>query len=158
MEYTSAWYFTCLVLNFIVLGSGTVMYIIETRREFSLIKILEENPSSPCDEKSVEDEINKHLTAEEIVILRRQVDAYKYSSLITMGLFVINAVYSAMILVNYNIGTQTFTTYATNVIFMMSKFKGVFGIINVGPSIFYSAYLVKKVQFNYIDPDFRKKL
>ena len=48
---------------------------------------------------------------------------------------------------------KTGTVFLTNVLFMGSKLGNMYSIISTEKNIFYSAYLMRKVQYNDVDPD-----
>ena len=45
------------------------------------------------------------------------------------------------------------TVYLTNVLFIGLKVSEIFSTVNTKQNVFYSAYLINKVQFNDVDPD-----
>ena len=60
---------------------------------------------------------------------------------------------SAAAVNKYYAGSQTTSTFVTYVLFIATKFASVKTIISTDKNIFYSAYILSKVQFNDVDPD-----
>jgi hypothetical protein len=140
-----------VVFNFITLFTFILLYGIEISRENKLIKYLEVNPHNPRDNESLATIFSKipHTYKNKIYRLDFY---YQKISYICLLFFIINTGLSARIVYDYSLGNQTTTTFITNVLFMALKVYDTYTIANTDKSIFYSAYLRDKVQFNDIDP------
>ena len=145
-----------LVFNFITFSSFLVMYILESKRELHLINYLDINRFKPRDNESVGNELdNLSLTR------RNRIEVselnYQYSSYLNMVLFLLNSLFSAIVVFNSFLDSKTITVFLTNILFMTSKLYDVYNTVNTKPYVFLSAYLTRKIQYNDIDPDKREK-
>jgi hypothetical protein len=116
-----------------------------------MISYLEVNPENPRDNKSLTVVFN-NLPA----TYREQIysidSIYKKTSYSCILIFIINTILSGMIVYKYNYGDQTTSTFITNVLFMTTKIYYTYYVTNTDKSIFYSAYIHDRVQYNDIDP------
>jgi len=145
-----------LIFNFITFSSFLVMYILESKRELHLINYLDINRFKPRDNESVGNELdNLSLTR------RNRIEVselnYQYSSYLNMVLFLLNSLFSAIVVFNSFLDSKTITVFLTNILFMTSKLYDVYNTVNTKPYVFLSAYLTRKIQYNDIDPDKREK-
>ena len=67
--------------------------------------------------------------------------------------FAVNSIVSGLVVFNNMLDGKTGTVFLTNVLFMGSKLGNMYSIISTEKNIFYSAYLMRKVQYNDVDPD-----
>jgi hypothetical protein len=157
MEYTSPWYFGCLCVNFITLFSFCLLYYVEMKREVYLINHLDVNKTLPLDNDSVGKAL-EGLQQSQKDKMRQLRIVYFGSGVVAIVLFFVNCIWSLAIISNYSMGEQTWTTIATNIVFMISKLFSVYSNIFVsGDNIYFSAYMYTKVQFNDLDPDKKHK-
>lgn len=144
-------YFVGLIINYITGISFIIMYIFEMRREEKLIKLLEVNKNISTDNESVGKRLD--IFSEEKRKKLFDMDRhYQYVSYSVMYIYVLNILFSCIVINQYSLGNQTLVIFLTNILFMITKLSNVYIIINTEKNIFFSAYLNTKVQFNDIDP------
>jgi len=150
-------YSTGITFNFITFGCFFVLYLIEISREKKLIKYLEVNPQNTRDNDSLELIFN--IIPEEYKNKLYRIDYYyKKITYICICMFIVNTILSGRVIYKYSLGNQTTTTFITNVLFMCTKVYDTYYVANTDKSIFYSAYMRDHVQFNDIDPKFKRRL
>lgn len=154
LETHSLNYRAGLVVNFFTFFVFLLLYACEVKREHLMIEYLDVNPDMKNDRATVQEALKK-LPADKLEHLKLVETRYKYIGGFAILMYIVNAAISAVIVFQYNLGTQTATTYATNLLFIALKFIDVYWTINSEDSIYLSAYLRTKVQFNDADPDYR---
>jgi hypothetical protein len=150
----SNFYYSALCFNFFTLATFLFLYYIEIIRENRLIKYLDVNVELPTDDKDVEkvlqlmpiDKKNKILSIDKY---------YQTTSYISIGIFIINVIFSSIVVNAYYLGNQTTTTMITYVLFMFTKLSSVYSVAHTKKNIFYSAYLKTNVQYNDVDDQFK---
>jgi cytochrome b subunit of formate dehydrogenase len=152
METNSQIYTTGLFFNFATMFVFLVMYTLEVKRENRLITYLDVNKSTPCDNASVGEVLQKLPSEKQnsIIVLDMY---YQKAAYVAMVSFVINSIISGIVVYQYSLGNQTTTTIITNILFMVSKMSDVYLTVNTEKNVFYSAYLKGKIQYNDVDPD-----
>lgn len=144
-----------LTINFITLFSFFFMYLIEIWRENLLIKYLDVNPNIPNDSEYLESimEILPNNKKQRILSGNKY---YMYISYLTIIIYIINAVFSGIIINKAYLSNQTYATFITYVIFMINKLTNAYTVVNTNENVFYSSYLKTNVQFNDIDRNYKK--
>lgn len=145
-------YIAGFVINFLTLLSFLTLYGIETKRENRLIAYLDVNPHNPNDSDSVATALMvlPESKRENILYLDK---IYQKGGYFVTGAFVLNTVFSGIVVFDNYLDSKTITAYLTNVLFMASKVYNVYSIANTEKNVFYSAYLSNKLQYNEVDPD-----
>jgi len=146
-----------VAFNFLTLFAFICLYIIEISREDKMIKYLEVNPENPRDNQSLAKIFDKIPTAYKNKIYNLDY-YYQKISYICLLFFIINTGLSGRVVYDYSLGNQTTTTFVTNVLFMATKVYDTYYLANTDKSIFYSAYLRDRIQFNDIDPSIKGKI
>jgi hypothetical protein len=154
LESGSLNYRAGLVVNFFTFFIFLMMYACEVQREHLMIEYLDVNPDMKNDRLTVEEALKK-LPGDKLEHIKSVETRYRYIGSFAIVMYIVNAVISAVIVFQYNLGTETGTTYATNLLFIAIKFTDVYWTITAGDSIYLSAYLRTKVQFNDADPEYR---
>ena len=133
-----------LSINFITLISFILMYVIEIWRENRLIKYLDVNPNMPNDSDYIANIMNilPHDKKEKILNGNFY---YMYIAYITIFVYIINAIISGIIINRAYLSNQTYATFITYVIFVITKLTNSYGIVNTEENVFYSAYLKTNV-------------
>ena len=145
-------YNTALCFNFISMAFLVNMYYMELVRENRLIKYLSVNPELANDNEIV----GKQL---ELLPVNKQNKIfsinkyYRLSSYGAASIYLLNVMLSAAAVNQYYAGSQTVSTFVTYVLFMATKFGSVYSLVSTEKNIFYSAYLIGKIQFNSVDDD-----
>lgn len=144
-----------LTINFITLFSFFFMYLIEIWRENLLIKYLDVNPNIPNDSEYLESimEILPNNKKQRILSGNKY---YMYISYFTIIIYIINAVFSGIIINKAYLNNQTYASFITYVIFMINKLTNAYSVVNTNENVFYSSYLKTNVQFNDIDRNYKK--
>jgi hypothetical protein len=139
-------------MNFFTLLSFLTLYGIETKRENRLIAYLDVNPHKPNDSDSVREALMAlpESKRENILYLDK---IYQKRGYFVTSVFVLNTLFSGIVVFDNYLDSKTVTAYLTNVLFMASKVYNVYSIANTEENVFYSAYLSNKLQYNEVDPD-----
>jgi hypothetical protein len=143
-----------LSVNFITLGAFIILYWIEMWRENRLIKYLDVNPNMPTDSVYISNIMNILPLEKKNKILQSS-KYYLYITWITIIIYIINAIISGIIINRAYLSNQTYATFITYVIFMITKLTNAHGVITTDDNIYYSAYLKTNVQFNDIDRNYK---
>lgn len=144
-----------LSINCITLIAFILMYVVEIWRENRLIKYLDVNPNMPNDSEYIANIMNILPHDKKEKILNGNL-YYMYIAYITIFIYIINAVISGIIINRAYLSNQTYATFITYVIFMITKITNSFGVVHTDDNVFYSAYLKTNVQFNDIDRNYKK--
>ena len=128
------------------------LYYIEISRENKMISYLEMNRELPRDDEAVEQALVV-LGDDKVAELHTLDTKYRTAGHLAMGSFAVNTILSAFPIAANPLDAKTYTVFLTNVIFVISKLLEVREIVNTKPSIFLSAYLTERQQFNDADPD-----
>jgi len=152
LVWETSTYNTALCFNFISMAFLVNMYYLELVRENRLIKYLSINPNVTNDNEEVGKrlEILSNTKQNKIFNINKN---YKLSAYVALSIYVLNLMLSAAAVNKYYAGSQTTSTFVTYVLFIATKFASVKTIISTDKNIFYSAYILSKVQFNDVDPD-----
>ncbi len=153
MESAGTVYSAGLALNFVTLGVILLMYAIEIKRENRLISYLEVNKNLPFDNESVGYALEKGLSKERRESILSLDSWFQRIGALAMLFFVANVVLSGIVVYDYSLGSQTTSTFVTNVLFMTDKMSNVYFTIATDKNILLSSYMKSKVQFNDVDPD-----
>lgn len=145
-------YIAGFVINFLTLLSFLALYGIEIKRENRLIAYLDVNPHNPNDSESVGEALMALPESKRENILYLDT-IYQKGGYFVTGAFVLNTVFSGIVVFDNYLDSKTVTAYLTNVLFMASKVYNVYSIANTERNVFYSAYLSHKMQYNEVDPD-----
>uniref|UniRef100_A0A6C0JJN2 Uncharacterized protein n=1 Tax=viral metagenome TaxID=1070528 RepID=A0A6C0JJN2_9ZZZZ len=145
-------YNTALCFNFISMACLVNMYYMELVRENRMIKYLAVNPELANDNDGVGEQLellsmNKQ---NKIFSINRY---YRLSSYGAASIYLLNVLLSAVAVNKYYAGSQTVSTFVTYVLFMATKFASVHSLVSTEKNIFYSAYLIGKIQYNDVDND-----
>ena len=149
--YEDAFYKTTLCFNIVTFFSFLVLYGAELKRENGLIELLEVNVNKARDNNSVGLELMR-LSEEKRMVLKNNRKNYNNSGKVSSILFIVNTLFSAINLYQYQTGSKTMTVFMTNVMFTATKLGNIFSIVGADENVFFSSYMVRKVQFNDVDP------
>jgi len=117
-----------------------------------MIGYLEMNRELPRDDEAVEQALVV-IGDEKVAELHTLDTRYRTAGHLAMGSFAVNTILSAIPIVTNPLDAKTYTVFLTNIIFVIQKLLEVREIVNTKPSIFLSAYLTERQQFNDADPD-----
>lgn len=149
-------YYVAISFNYFTLFSFLLLYTTEIIRENRMIKYLDVNANLPTDDKSVEENIQL-LPAEKknkILSVDKYYQVIGYHCIIT---YVINVIFSSIIVNDYYLNNQTTTAMITYILLMVTKLSSIYIIAHTDKNVFYSAYLKTNVQYNDVDNDFKEK-
>ena len=128
------------------------MYYMELVRENRMIKYLAVNPELANDNEIVGKQLELLPIQKQNKIFKIN-KYYKISSYVALSIYVLNVLLSAAAVNRYYAGSQTVSTFITYVLFMATKFASVHSLVSTDKNIFYSAYLIGKIQYNDVDND-----
>ena len=139
-----------ICMNFITLFIFSCLYYVELKRENRLIKYLDVNPDMPSSNTAVQKTL-EHISIEKRNKILSIDKYYQYVSYISIAMFILNSIVSAVIVNRYYLGSQTTTSLVTALLFMISKLANVYNVCMTEEHIFYSGYMKTFVQFNDLD-------
>jgi hypothetical protein len=143
---------TAIGFNAITMFTFLMLYFVEVKRENKLINYLEVNRFTPVDNDSVGEALQKLATEKKQSIWNYD-QYYQTVGYISTGSFILNAIFSTIVIMSHYFDSKTITVLLTNLLFMGLKVSDVYSTVNTKKNVFYSAYLKNKVQFNDVDPD-----
>lgn len=152
ISYDGIFYKTTLYFNAVTFLSFLLLYAAELKREHGLIELLEVNVNKARDNNSVGLELMR-LNDKKRMMLKQNRQNYNNSGKMASLLFLVNTLLSAINLYQYQTGSKTVTVFMTNVMFTATKLGNIFSIVGADENVFYSSYMVRKVQFNDVDPN-----
>ena len=141
-----------LISNFFILFAFTITYMVESRRENILITYLDINRFKPRDNDSVAKELLK-LSNTRLQRIEKYDKFYKHLSYSSICVFILNTLFSLIVIFDNFLDSKTITVLLTNMLFMSSKLYDMYTIVNTKDFVFLSAYLSRKIQFNDVDKD-----
>ena len=136
-----------ICVNFSTLCIFSIHYLIEIKREKYLIQYLEVNPHNPRDTDSLQS-IFELLPFDKKNKITDINFYYKSTSYIVFFLFIINYTVSCVSIYEKSLGYQTVIIVLTDMLFMMTKIYHLYFVINTENNIYFSAYLLDRIQFN----------
>ena len=139
-------------INAVTLIGFLYLYGVEVYRENKMITYLEVNEEHPTDNDAV-GEILVKLPEEKKKQLWILDGTYQKAGYVCMFLFLLNTIFSGYNIYNNYLDDKTTTVFLTNVVFLTGKLVDLNAIVNTEKNVFISAYLTKKLQYNYVDPD-----
>ena len=152
LVWETSTYNTALCFNFISMAFLANMYYLELVRENRLIKYLSINTNLANDNEEVGKQLQLLSSTKQNKIFNINKN-YRLSAYVALTIYLVNVMLSAAAVNKYYAGSQTTSTFVTYVLFIATKFASVKTIISTDKNIFYSAYILSKVQFNDVDPD-----
>lgn len=139
-------------MNLLLFAIYVILYYVEIKRENKLINYLHVNPELPRDNESVGNAlVNLHEDKLNNILLWDK----RYQTIGRLGIvgFVINLGLSGYVIFTHYLDNKTVTVFLTNALFMGLKLNDVKTITETEKNVFLSAYLMRKVQYNDVDPD-----
>ena len=143
---------TAIAFNTITMFTFLMLYFVEVKRENKLINYLEVNRFTPVDNESVGEALQK-LAPEKKQTIWNYDGYYQKAGYISTVSFLLNSIFSSIVIFSHYFDSKTITVLLTNLLFMGLKVSDVYSTVNTKKNVFYSAYLKNKVQFNDVDPD-----
>ena len=143
---------TALSFNAITMLTFLFLYTIEVKRENKLITYLDVNRFTPVDDDSVGNCLERLPKKKHESILQYD-KYYQQAGYAATGMYLLNAIFSSIVVYSNYLDSTTVTVYITNLLFMALKVADVYSTVNTKKNIFYSAYLKDKIQYNDVDPD-----
>ena len=139
-------------INIATLIAFVYLYVVEVRRENTLITYLDINKEFACDNDAVGEALlllpnNKRQT---VLNLDHK---YQHASYIALFFFLANTIFSGYSVYKNYLDSKTTSVFITNVLFLAGKLIQTNSLANTEENVFYSAYLTDRIQYNYVDPD-----
>ena len=155
LVFETSKYAAGVVLNFITVAGFLALYFIEVKRETTFINYLEVSTNVASDNISVGKTLELLPKDNRASILYLD-KCYQRGGFLMLFVFVVNAILSGFVVADYYLDKQTWSTFATNILFIITKLIDIYTAANTDENVFYSAYLKGRIQYNDVDPD--KKL
>lgn len=155
---SAAWqqlYHAGLAFNFATLCVFTSMYLLEIKREQYLIEYLEENPAAKIDNDSVGAAL-KYLDTDKLSTILVIEKWYKRIGAFAIIMYLTNIVVSVLVIQHHSAGYYTWFSLLTLVLFIAKKFIATYYLIRADSNIYLSAYLSNPLQYNDVDPDYKR--
>ena len=136
--------------NILTFVSMMGFYYVELKRENLLINYLDVNRELPTDARSVSVVLQK-LGPDQHAELRAVTESYKFFGYVMLLFFFMNILMSAIPIFENPLDSKTYTVFATNLLFVVTKLYVVYDVLNTKENVFLSAYLIDRQQFNDVD-------
>ena len=139
-------------INIATLIAFVYLYVVEVRRENTLINYLDINKEFASDNDAVGEALlllpnnKRHL----VINLDHR---YQLASYVALFFFLANTIFSGYSVFHNYLDSKTTSVFITNVLFLAGKLIQTNALANTEENIFYSAYLTDRIQYNYVDPD-----
>jgi hypothetical protein len=139
----------CFGMNLFTLFAFVILFMIESKRETIFMRYLESEKYLPNDNESVS-KIMDFLEPEyknEIIMIDQ---LYINTNYVCIFLFIVNTVFSGLVIITNANNNKTITVFFTNILFISIKLTNIRIILSADKNVFYSAYLTEFVQYNNI--------
>jgi hypothetical protein len=139
-------------INIATLIAFVYLYVVEMRRETTLINYLDINKEFASDNDSVGEALLLLPDKKRHLVLNLD-HSYQHASYIALFFFLANTIFSGYSVYRNYLDSKTTSVFITNVLFLAGKLIQTNSLANTEENIFYSAYLTDRIQYNYVDPD-----
>ena len=145
-------YSTNAGLNIATLIAFVYLYVVEVRRENTLITYLDINKEFASDNDAVGEALLLLPNNKRQMVLNLD-HKYQLASYIALFFFLANTIFSGYSVYYNYLDSKTTSVFITNVLFLAGKLIQTNSLANTEENVFYSAYLTDRIQYNYVDPD-----
>ena len=152
MFKSTAVYSTNAGVNIATLIAFVYLYVVEVRRENTLITYLDINKEFASDNDAVGEALLLLPNNKRHMVLNLD-HKYQLASYIALFFFLANTIFSGYSVYYNYLDSKTASVFITNVLFLAGKLIQTNALANTEENIFYSAYLTDRIQYNYVDPD-----
>lgn len=152
MFKSSATYSTNAGVNIATLIAFVYLYVVEVRRENTLINYLDINKEFACDNDAVGEALLLLPDKKRHLVLNLD-KSYQHASYVALFFFLANTIFSGYSVYYNYLDSKTTSVFITNVLFLAGKLIQTNSLANTEENVFYSAYLTDRIQYNYVDPD-----
>lgn len=152
MFRSTAIYSTNAGINIATLIAFVYLYVVEVRRENTLINYLDINKEFACDNDAVGEALLLLPDKKRNLVLNLD-HRYQLASYIALFFFLANTAFSGYSVYYNYLDSKTTSVFITNVLFLAGKLIQTNALANTEENVFYSAYLTDRIQYNYVDPD-----
>lgn len=139
-------------INIATLIAFVYLYVVEVRRENTLINYLDINKEFASDNDAVGEALLLLPNNQRHMVLNLD-HRYQLASYIALFFFLANTIFSGYSVFHNYLDSKTTSVFITNVLFLAGKLIETNALANTEENIFYSAYLTDRIQYNYVDPD-----
>ncbi len=139
-------------INIATLIAFVYLYVVEVRRENTLINYLDINKEFASDNDAVGEALLLLPDKKRHLVLNLD-HSYQHASYIALFFFLANTIFSGYSVYHNYLDSKTTSVFITNVLFLAGKLIQTNSLANTEENIFYSAYLTDRIQYNYVDPD-----
>ena len=139
-------------INIATLIAFVYLYVVEVRRENTLINYLDINKEFACDNDAVGEALLLLPDKKRHLVLNLD-HRYQLASYIALFFFLANTIFSGYSVYRNYLDSKTTSVFITNVLFLAGKLIETNALANTEENVFYSAYLTDRIQYNYVDPD-----
>lgn len=139
-------------VNIATLIAFVYLYVVEVRRENTLINYLDINKEFASDNDAVGEALLLLPDKKRKLVLNLD-HSYQIASYVALFFFLANTVFSGYSVYYNYLDSKTTSVFITNVLFLAGKLIETNALANTEENVFYSAYLTDRIQYNYVDPD-----
>ena len=139
-------------INIATLIAFVYLYVVEVRRENTLINYLDINKEFASDNDAVGEALLLLPDKKRHLVLNLD-HRYQLASYVALFFFLANTIFSGYSVFHNYLDSKTTSVFITNVLFLAGKLIQTNALANTEENIFYSAYLTDRIQYNYVDPD-----
>ena len=139
-------------INIATLIAFVYLYVVEVRRENTLITYLDINKEFASDNDAVGEALLLLPNNKRRMVLNLD-HKYQLASYIALFFFLANTIFSGYSVYYNYLDSKTTSVFITNVLFLAGKLIQTNALANTEENVFYSAYLTDRIQYNYVDPD-----
>jgi hypothetical protein len=139
-------------VNIATLIAFVYLYVVEVRRENTLINYLDINKEFACDNDAVGEALLLLPDKKRHLVLNLD-HSYQLASYVALFFFLANTIFSGYSVYYNYLDSKTTSVFITNVLFLAGKLIQTNALANTEENVFYSAYLTDRIQYNYVDPD-----
>ena len=133
--------------NLLTLLTFAALYTSEIRRENRLITYLKNSPQLPTDSEEVGKVVHRLTDTRRAGLLQLNM-YYQRIGYVTIAMYVINTIISAVIIFTGYINDKGPVLLVTNTLLIGGKLYDIYRTVNTESNVFLSAYINHKLQFN----------
>jgi len=130
------------------------LFFIEVKRELMLIEYLDENPERKQGNKNVEKYLEAGLDPKILQDIQSICRIFKWYFYVACAFIIVNTILSGCVIFT-RADAQTAAVFTTNLVFLITKIVQTRQIVIQPPFVFFSSFILRKTQYNDVDPDYK---